>query len=68
MNPSSNFFSWGSGGGQGAGNREGARVSVVFFTKNPNLIKKIFSGRGVGGREGEGGIGVSEFFLQRIQI
>ena len=37
------FFFWG-GGGWGAG---GARVSVFFFTKDPNLKKKG-GGRGAG--------------------
>ena len=37
---------------------------MIFFTTNPNLIKKHFflGGGGVAGAR------VSEFFLQRIQI
>ena len=46
----------GAEGWQGEG---GARVSGFFFTKNPNLKKKIFflggGGFGVGGRLGGGG-------------
>ena len=51
------FFFGGGGRGQGGrGRGEGVRVSD-FFTKNPNLKKKIcFQGGAVGdGRKGEGG-------------
>ena len=46
---------WGGGGGGGGG--RGARVSELFFIKNPILKKKFFLHAGRGWGEGGGGGG-----------